>query len=185
MILIHGDKNSRKMSVLTSGGQFIEQFSEHVIDPRSIFIKTDGDSHVIVCDSADHKIKVLSPDGAELLQSFSAPDCDASPSCVVYHQETYFVSYMMANCVTVFNKEGIPLYYIGSQEEMPYPSGLAVDAFDNLIVCGSNKLHMFTLNGKFLASFDQEIQRPWAVTVCRKGDLWVTDLTKHNVLVFR
>ena len=185
MILIHGDKNSRKMSVLTNGGQFIEQFSEHVIDPRSVFIKTDGESHVIVCDSADHKIKVLSPDGAELLQSFGAPDCYACPSCVVYHQETYFVSYMMANCVTVFNREGIPLFHIGSQGEVQYPSGLAVDAFDNLIICGDNKLHMFTLDGKFLASFDQEIQRPWAMTVCKNGDLLVTDLTKHNVLVFR
>ena len=104
---------------------------------------------------------------------------------MLFRSETYFVSYMMANCVTVFDREGIPLFHIGSQGEVQYPSGLAVDVFDNLIICGDNKLHMFTLDGKFLASFDQEIQRPWAMTVCKNGDLLVTDLTKHNVLVFR
>ena len=185
MIIIHGDVHSRKMSVITDGGQFIEQFSEHVIDPRSVFVKTDDDSHVIVCDSGDRKIKVLSHDGAELLQSFSAADCNAAPSCVFYHHDMFFVSFMMANCVTVFNREGVPLYNIGSKGQARYPSGLAVDAFDNLIVCDSNRLHMFTLDGKFLTSFVQEIQRPWGVTVCKNGDLLVTDIIKHNVLVFR
>ena len=186
LIVIHGN-DQRKMSVITDDGRFIEQFSEYLINPYSVFVTTDGVGHVIVCD--DRKIKVLSTDGAELLQSFSDPDCHTAPSCVLYHHDMFFVSYMTANCVKVFSKEGAFLHNIGSEdsdgEQFKYPLGLAVDNFDNLIICDNHRLQLFTLDGKFLFSFGQEIRDPWAVTVCKNGDLLVTDVTKHCVVVFR
>ena len=194
MIVIHHhdhEVDKRKMSVITDGGQFIEQFSEHLINPLSVFVKTDDDGHVIVCDLGDSNIKVLSSDGAELLQSFSALDSYIIPGCVFYHHDMFFVSYSFAHCVKVFSKEGVFLYNIGSggsgEGQFTRPRGLVVDAFDNLIVCDSenHRLQMFTLDGKFLASFGQEIHVPWAATVCKNGDLLVTDAEKHSVLVFR
>ena len=193
MIVIHHDGKKRKMSVITDGGQFIEQFSEHLINPLGVFVNSDDNGHVIVCDSGDRRIKVLSSDGAELLQSFSAPDCnrDATPSCVVYHHDMFFVSYFSGHCVKVFNKEGVFLHNIGSEGsgkgQFKWPSGLVVDAFDNLIVsdCENSRIQMFTLDGKFLTSFGQDIREPWAPTVCNNGDLLVTDVAKHSVLVFR
>ena len=191
MIVIHGPGFSAQMSVITDGGQFIEQFSEHLINPRSVFVKTDDDGHVIVCDSGDRKIKVLTPDGAELLQSFSAPNSNTFAGCVFYHCDMFFVSYYLANCVKVFNKDGVFLHNIGSEESgkgpFKWPWGLVVDAFDNLIVCDreNSRIQMFTLDGKFLTSFGQKIQAPWAATVCKNGDLLVTDVGKHCVLVFR
>ena len=192
MILIHSnDQRFRKMSVITDDGQFNEKFSEHLITPYSVFVKTDGDGHVIVCDSGDLKIKVLSPDGAELLQSFSAPDCNATPSCVVYHHDMFFVSYFSAHCVKVFNKEGVFLYNIGSEGsdagQFTRPWGLVVDAFDNLIVCdyGNKRLQMFTLDGTFLTSFGKKVQEPMVAIVCKNGDLLVTDVAEHCVVSLR
>ena len=192
MIVIHYDYNKkRKMSVITDDGQFIERFSKHLIRPSAVFVKTDDDGHVIVCDIGDRKIKVLSPDGAELLQSFSDPDSNTFHRCVFYHPDMFFVSYPKVHCVKVFSKEGVFLYNIGSEGsgegQFTRPWGLVVDAFDNLIVCdfGNDRLQMFTLDGKFLTSFDQEIKEPWAATVCKNGDLLVTDLGKHCFLLLR
>ena len=191
MIVLHGDEVSRKMSVITDGGQFIEHFSEHLINPFGVFVKTDDDGHVIVCAAGDYKIKVLSPDGAELLQSFSAPDYDSPPICAYYHHDKFFVSYPFAHCVKVFSKEGVFLYNIGSEGsgegQFKQPWGLVVDSFDNLIVCDieNSRIQMFTLDGKFLTSFSQDIREPWFATVCNNGDLLVSDAAKNSVLVFR
>ena len=193
MIVTHYDSMKVKMCVITDGGQFIEQFSEHLINPLGVFVKTDDDGHVIVCDTGDCKVKVLSPDGKELLQSFRAPDYNnaAAPVYVFYHHDMFFVTYYLPHCVKVFSKEGVFLYNIGSEGsgegQFKLPRGLVVDSFDNLIVCdGENsRIQMFTLDGKFLTSFGQEIQDPFAVTVCKNGDLLFTDGAKHSVLVFR
>ena len=190
MIVIDDDKK-RKMFVITDGRQFIEQFSEHLIYPVTVFVKTNDDGHVIVCDSGDCKIKVLSSDGAELMQSFSAPDCNNVPGRVFYHHDMFFVSYCWNHCVKVFSKEGKFLYNIGckgsGEGQLRSPEGLVVDAFDNLIVCDSenSRIQMFTLDGKFLSSFGHGMREPWAATICKNGDLLVTDVGKHSVLVFR
>ena len=193
MIFIHlDDKKREKMSVITDDGQFIEQFSKHLMNPQSVFVKIDDDGHVIVCDPGDLKIKVLSSDGAELLQSFSATDGNTFPGYVFYHHDMFFVSYPEVHYVKVFNKEGVFLYNIGSEGygkgQLKQPLGLVIDAFDNLIVCDSRnrRIQMFTLDGKFLTSFGQDIQEPWfAITVCNNGDLLVCDAAKNSFLVFR
>ena len=199
LIVTHEDLHSKKLSVITERGQFIEQFSKQIIKPHHVFVKTDADGHVVVCDEGDKKIKVLSPDGKELLQSFGAPDCDVFPSFACFHNEMFFVSYMRAHCVKVFNKEGTFLYDIGSQgsgvEQLRFPEGVAVDAFNNLIVCDVSDidqglkygaLKMFTLDGQFLTSFCEDmIEVPWIVTVCKNGDLLVTDLVKHWVHILQ
>ena len=90
--------HNKKLSVLTDRGLFIEHFSEHLIIPHHVFVKTD-DGHVIVCDEGDKKVKVISPDGKELLLAFSAPDSEVSPSFPCYYRGRFFVSYMRAHCV--------------------------------------------------------------------------------------
>ena len=191
MIVIHGDEHSRQMSAITDRGQFIEQFSEHLINPFSVFVKNDGDGHVIVCDQGDKKIKVLSPDGADVLQSFSAPNLKKSPLFAFHHRDMFFVSYCIADCVKVFNKEGVFLYDIGSkgsgEGQLSRPMALAVHAFDHLIVCntGNWTLKVFTLDGKFLCLIDEGIEKPWFVTVCKNGDLLVADSGRQCIHVLR
>ncbi len=180
------------MSVITDCDQFIEHFSDHLIIPLRVFVKTDGDGHVIVCDKGDKNVKVLSPDGAELLQSFSAPNyCHETPRFVFYRHDMFFVSYREVHCVKVFNKEGVFLYNIGcegsSDEQLYCPGALAVDAFGNLIVCDTNnmKLKVFTLDGRFLTSIGEEIESFWFMTVCSNGDVLVSDNLKCCIHVLQ
>ena len=98
--------DDNKLSLFTEGGEFIRYLNdEHVELPLHISFASDG--RIITCDMIDNEIKVLSPDGTALLQSFSAPGCDALPHCAVYHQDTFLFSYPDANCVKVFNKAGL------------------------------------------------------------------------------
>ncbi|XP_022777971.1 E3 ubiquitin-protein ligase TRIM71-like [Stylophora pistillata] len=191
MIVIHGAFDLNEMSLITNEGQFIQQFSEHLINPRTVSVKADGNGHVVVLDEGDRKIKVLSSDGAHLLQFFRIPDFDIDVTCVCYHHDKVFLSYPLTHCVKVFNEKGEYEYSIGSEGsgegQLMYPRGLAVDTFDNLIVCDSSnsRLQMFTQDGEFLRSFGKEIYAPLAITVCKNGDLLVTDNRQHCVVHLR
>ena len=183
----------RKIAVFAESGQFIKHITnKHLKDPIRVSVGRDG--HLIVCDFGDKTIKVLSPDGTELFQSFSAPDCHWFPSFAVCHQEKFFVSYHWDHCVKVFNKEGVFLYNIGSKGsgdgQFSYPAGLAVDSFGRLIVCDCNnrRIQVFTLDGKFVTKIEPQrtgFGRPWSVAVSNDGRLFVADLWKHCFHVFQ
>ena len=180
----------RKIAVFAESGQFIKQITnKHLKDPIRVSVGRDG--HLIVYDLGGKTIKVLSPDGKELFQSFSAPD---RPWFAVCHQEKFFVSYHSAHCVKVFNKEGVFLYKIGSRGsgdgEFNGPVGLAVDTFGRLIVCDyfNNRLQVFTLDGKFVTKIEPQrtgLGRPRSVAVSNDGRIFVTDVMKDCVHVFQ
>ena len=171
-------------------GKFVKNITnKHLTNPRFLTVACDG--RLVVSDWGDKSIKVLSPDGTELLQSFKAPDCDESPLFVVYHQEMFFVSYSMAHCVKVFNNDGTFLYDIGSfgrgDGQLCNPYGLAIDEFKNLIICDryNNRLQVFTLEGKFVNSIVTGFGRPWSIVVSSNGQLLVTDSLKNCVHVLQ
>ena len=63
VIVIHGERfKLSKMFLFTEHGDFIKVISQHLIDPS---VRDDG--HMIVCDSGDNSVKVLSPDGTGLV----------------------------------------------------------------------------------------------------------------------
>ena len=190
---VDNDDNKITLYLYTEGGQFIRYISdEHVKTPWYISVGSDG--RIITCDCDDKTIKVLSPDGKNLLQSFSAPGCDAEPWCVVYQQDKFFVSYPQANRVMVFNNAGEYLYDIGSKGscdgQLWFPIGLAIDKFNRLIVCDRNndRLQLFTLDGKYVAkvagSFFDYNSYLAGCAVSNTGHLFVTDYNKHCIYVF-
>ena len=125
-------RDGNTLFLYTEGGQFIRYISdEHVKMPWYISVGSDG--RIIISDFVDKTIKVLSPDGKDLLQSFRAPGCDVVPWCAVYQQDKFFVSYSEAN------NAGEYLYDIGSKGsgdgQFSCPTGLAIDKFNRLIVC--------------------------------------------------
>jgi len=172
-------------------GQFIKSiFNKQLIKPGKMTIACDD--RMLVCDRGDNTVKVLSPDGTELLQSFRAPDCDAYPCVALRHQDMFYVSYGSAHCVKVFNNEGEFLYDIGTEVSsgLRCPVGLAVDKFNNLIICDSanGNVLVFTLEGEFLhwiKGKPTELKQPWAVAVSSNGgQLFITDMVEHCVHVF-
>jgi len=102
------------ISLFTESGQFIKHINdEHLELPVHVSVGNDGS--IIACDWKNNEIRVISPDGMHLLQSFLGSDCDQSLFCAVYHQDRFFVSDFKANCLKVFSKEGKFLYNIGSE----------------------------------------------------------------------
>ena len=112
--LLLRDNSVNKILLFTENGQFISYIGGgHVKDPCYVSVISDG--RIIISDSSDKRIKVLTADGKNLLQSFKAPDCNSTPCCVVYHQDKFFVSLSFADRVMVFNNAEEYLYDIGSK----------------------------------------------------------------------
>ena len=169
-------------------GRFIKNFvNDHLI--KAGYINTAFDGRMLVCDWNDKTVKVLSPDGTELLQSFRAPGCNESPWLALRHRDMFYVAYGWAHCVKVFNAEGEFLYDIGTTGpgKLHRPTGLAVDKFNNLIVCDGFNVEVFTLEGKFVSSIKgqrAQLLHPLAVAVSNAGQVFITDIGKHCVHVF-
>ena len=187
IIVVHGSR----ISLFTERLQFIEFISnEHVEKPCNLSVIYDG--HLLLTDSSNKAIKVLSPDGEKVLLSFNAPDCGESPHSAVCHQDMFFVSYSRAHCIKVFSKEGVFLYGIGKKGsgdgQLHCPTRLAIDKFNNLIVCDKNnsRLQFFTLDGKFVNStMTRQFNRPCAIATSKSGYLIVTyDIKNAHVNVF-
>ncbi|XP_020620698.1 E3 ubiquitin-protein ligase TRIM71-like [Orbicella faveolata] len=173
---------------LAESGHFIKNiFNKHLINPVSITIACDD--RMLVSDSGDNKVKVLSPDGTKLLQSLSVPGFDECPWFALHHQDRFFVSYDKAQCVKIFDNEGEFLYDFGTEEpgKLCESFKLAVDKFNNLLVCDAENCKAFTLGGKFLNSI---IGQPalnrniFSVAVSNGGQVLITDIAKHCVHVF-
>ena len=181
------------LSLFTKNGQFIKHVDDgHLNQPCYISVGIDG--RIIVCDETDNSIKELTPDGKDLLQSFSAPGCDTFAHCAVHHGDKFFVSYANAHCVKVFNNAGVYLYDIGCQGsrngQFNFPLGIVIDEFDRLIVCdaGNSRLQLFTLDGKFVTEITGrffEDSYPSYCAVLNTGYLFVTDFFKNCIYVFR
>ena len=173
-----------KISVFTPHGYFVMGIgAEFLTNPCSVSVKNDG--QIIVCDSGDRSVKLLSPDGTKLLKSFKAKDADTSPWFAVHDQKKYFVSYRIGQSLKVFNEDGVYLHDIG---KFGAPAGLAIDKFSNLIVCDSDakSVKVFTLNGEFVTSLPAEkyLECPCSVVVFNNGDVLLTDLTTGLIFTF-
>ena len=165
---------------------------KHVKSPRHLTIERTGDRRMVVCDKRDRTVKVLSSDGSQLVLTISDPD-GRLPRCAMCHQNRFFVSYIDANNVYVFNDNGEFLYSIGTSEtgdeQLDSPVSLAVDRFNNLVVCDEKAgLQIFTLDGKFLSKIEgvhPGFNSPNSVAVSSDGRLFVTDKNENCVHVFQ
>ena len=191
LILVPGSDN--KLHLMSEEGQLIRYINDkHLEQPEHLSVASDG--RIIVCDLAGDKIKVLSPDGNDLLQSFIAPGCDSYPYGAICHQEKYFVSYPDSHCVKVFDQTGKHLFDIGSKGSKDglfrWPRGLIIDKYNQLIVSDANnqRLQFFTLDGKFLHKLQGDFFSngcPLYVTISNDDSLFVADFQKHCIFVFK
>ena len=188
VIVIHGNiLEPCKMSLFTEHGEFIKGISQHLIGPWSVSVRDDG--HMIVCDWGDKSVKVLSPDGTGLVQSFKEPHGFSKPVLAVYHEDKFFVSFVSLHYVKVFNNEGLYLYDINMDENLIFFSKIfTIDAFNNLIVCDNkdHRFQVFSLDGKFVYSLNiEEIKSPSFVAAFEDNKLLVCDYEKHAVHVLQ
>ena len=187
VIVVHGGR----ISLFTGKLQFIKCLANaYVKNTHNLSVACDD--RMIVTDLYDKAVTVLSPDGTEVLLTFAAQDCSESPCSAVYHQNMFFVSYQKAHCIKVFNEEGVFLYDVGSKGsgdgQLHCPTRLAIDKFNNLIVCDKNnsRLQFFTLGGKFVNStLTRQFNRPCAIATSNSGYVIVAyDVKNAHVKVF-
>ncbi|XP_068726778.1 E3 ubiquitin-protein ligase TRIM71-like [Montipora capricornis] len=190
LTLVPGSDN--KLRLFSEEGHFIKHINDkHLLEPLRLSIASDG--RIIISDHGDKTIKVLSPDGNDLLQSFSAPDCDKKPFFAIYHQNKFFVSYVFANSVQVFDKTGVYLHDIGckgsNDGQFDGPHGLVIDKYNRLIVCdaSNHRLQLFTRSGKFLSKIDGqyfENRPPSYLAINSGGNLIVANIVNRPISVF-
>ncbi|XP_068726642.1 E3 ubiquitin-protein ligase TRIM71-like [Montipora capricornis] len=185
-------RSDNKLRVFSEEGHFIKHINDKHLD-KSDHLSIASDGRIIITDWSDKKIKVLSPDGNDLLQSFSSPDCDGSPFCAIYHQNKFFVSYFFANCVKVFDKTGVYLHDIGckgsNDGQFKGPGALVIDKYNRLIVCdeGNHRLQLFTLSCTFLSKIDRQYFKngfPRYVGINSGGSLVEADILNSRISVF-
>ena len=159
--------------------------NKHVKRPGRLTIA--GDGRLLVCDWDDNTVKVLSPDGSQLLLSISDPD-SGTPLCPLHHQNMFFVcfSYSRFNSIVAFGEDGVRLYEI----DLGDCSGhIAIDRFHNLVVCGGYKqyLKILKLDGTLVNETGDRSKDIYAhcVAVSGTGQLFVTDRHNHCVHVFQ
>ena len=93
----------------------------------------------------------------------------------------------------MFNNEGLYLYDIGKEEScsgQPFCFGnkLTIDSFNNLIVCdniNNDRLQVFSLDGKFINSFNVGIKSSWSVAAFEHNKLLVSGYKKHVIYVLQ
>ena len=185
--------DNHQISLCAEDGKLMRNIDRRLFKSFT-YIVCGTDGHLITCEKDDKTIKVLTSDWKHVLNSFSAPDCDAQPWCVVLHHKKFFVSYPKANRVMVFDNAGMYLYDIGSEGcgagQFKSPSGLVIDSFNRLIVCdvGNSRLQLFTLDGKFVSGitgsfFDNSCLISCAVS--NSGHLFVADVIKNCIYDFK
>ena len=181
-----------KIFCFHESGKFVKKItSKHLKAPNRLTVAHDG--RMVVCDGGDKTVKVLTPDGSQLLHTIRDPD-RACPWYAVCHQDMFVVSYHWTNDVKVFNKVGVFLYGIGTSGigdgQLKSPVGLTIDRFSNLVVCDrdNSRLQMFSIDGKFVSTIGGQhtgFRCPCFVAVSTTGQLFVTDSSNHCVHVFQ
>ena len=160
--------------------------NKHLKKPDHLTIA--GDERLMVCDWGDNTVKVLSPDGSQLLLTIIDPN-SGTPFCPLYHQNKFFVSfadssYSLFKRVKVFSEDGVFLYNIFVGECSGH---IAIDRFNNLVVCvgDQEKLEMFNLDGTLVNHTKVFGFCPRSVAVSGTGQLFVIDKSLHCVRVFQ
>ena len=173
--------SNNKLRLFSKKGQLIKNVNDkHVRKPKHLYIVSNG--RLIVTDGANNKVKVLSPDGNDLLLSFSASNSDEYPDCAVYYKKKFYVCYPGAHCIKMFDKTGVYLRDIGckgsNDGQFDRPRGLVIDKYNRLIVCDVNnrRLQLFSLSGKFLGKIEGEYfenVKPSHAGISNNGNLFV------------
>ena len=138
------DSGNHRIQILTSTGQFITKFGEKELkNTYGVCLTSDG--NIAVCSGGEKVgVKVFTQDG-ELIIQFNDSKRKERPYFVTYGSQKYFVTYVDDHKVSVFNREGIPLYSFGEcgqgDGQFKTPYGVVIDSSNKVLVCDSANLY--------------------------------------------
>ena len=194
--VIVADYENNRIQILTTAGQFIKRFGEKELKkPFGVCLTSDG--NIAVCSGGEKAgVKVFTQDGVLIMQ-FNDPKRKCRPSFVTYGNQNYFVTYADEDKVTVFNREGIPLYSFGECGEgngqFNKPYGVVIDSGNKVLVCDqmNHRIQVFTTEGQFIHKIGTQgvglgqFTHPLGIAVSPNGHLYVSEYSGHRVQVLK
>ena len=194
--VIVADSGNDRIQILTSTGQFIKKFGEKLLKkPYGVCLTSDG--YIAVCSGGDKAgVKVFTQDGLLIMQ-FNDSKRKGRPYFVSYGIQKYFVTYADDHKVSVFNREGIPLYSFGEcgqgDGQFNRPFGVVIDSSNKVLVCDNEnyRIQVFTTEGQFLHKIGTQgvglgqFSCPLGIAVSPSGHLYVSEHNGHRVQVFQ
>ena len=167
-------------------------------DPRGVAVTQDG--RIVVADSVNHRLQVLTAEGAFIAtvgSKRSQPlQFDYPWDVAVDHNEKLFVTEYGNNRVQVLNADLTYSHCFGSKGAQPgefnRPCGIAIDPNGIIFVAdrNNNRVQKFTPEGKLLAVIDSKgegggrLNGPHGLCVDGNGILYVTERRSNTVSMF-
>ena len=180
-------------------GKFVKSFGKlgtgkgEFKNPTNICM--DGEGHVVVTDSNNSRIQVLTKDG-KLVFKFGDSGSEKlhQPTGCVYHKNMFIVSDSFNHNLKVFDNSGKFLYKIGEKGkadgQFSSPWGLYVEKYgnrQNLLVCdlSNGRIQQFTLEGCFTGKSVNKIEKPRAVATTTDGRILVADSKEKKIHILK
>ena len=201
IIVSDGDYGKGRIQEFDLNGAYVRTIYRHEqrFEPRGMCV--NDEKNIAVCCEGNQElgikpgIKVFSQQG-ELVHEFDITDDKEQPWYITYGNGKYFVSYWNANCVRIFDVNGVFLYKFGEKGtrdgQFNDVRGLSVYGPDMLLVCDckNHRVQLFTQEGQFIRSFGShgsgvgQMNDPVDVAVAPDGQVFVLEFGGDRVSIW-
>jgi len=202
------ETNNYRFSVFNKKGEFLycrgslgklDGKEPNFFSPTGIALDPVG--NIYICDTRNHRVQVLTPDGnlESVFGKLGSGDEDLNlPSGIASNNPLrIFVSDSNNHCIKIFNFNGRLLDKWGKKGsgdgELNFPMGLWLDSREWLWVADSrnHRISVFDSSGKFITKFGSlgkgngEMNTPTSVVVDRIDQIFVADSQNSRIAVFQ
>lgn len=202
-VIAVSDPQDGNVKLFNSEGEFMHTIGafrgdKHLKNPRGIAVDTEG--HLLVADSGDKCVHIISSDGQNILHTIQGTKRDplfSNPLYVTVNKITddIIVSDYGDDCVKAFDHEGNFRFKYGadhdfmfsghvdqeSKQELVYsPFGVCCDNYGLIFIAEytNQRVRAITVDGNFkdfVVARDDGLQYPRAIAVDRFGQLLVAE----------
>ena len=175
----------------TDSGHLINRFGQpgsgqvEFKGPGGLSLTQDG--HIIVADTYNDRLQVLTVEGAFVAAVGSNYPYDVA----VHHNGRIFVTEVFNHCVQVFNPDLSYSHCFGSkgdkQGELNHPRGIAIDQDGMVYVCDyyNKRIQRFTSEGDVMAVIEMRVSFfPYGLCIDSNNILYVVEWVNNTVSVY-
>ncbi|XP_031557997.1 E3 ubiquitin-protein ligase TRIM71-like isoform X4 [Actinia tenebrosa] len=191
------ERLSSRIQLFDRDGMFQHKF--HVPDLKASTLAVDENRRIVVADSANRCIHVISLDTGQSFKfgSFGDSNGELSYPCyvAVNPQGHIIVSDMHSHRIQIFDSRGRFLFNFGrkgSQDgELLRPTGVAVTQNGNIIVADrdNHRIQIFSSDGRFISKFgskgdgEGQLNDPHGLALTPEGNICVADFRNNRVQI--
>ena len=196
-ILVADQLNHRVQQFNVHSAQnFVNSFGRYGIENGNFQcparVCMDDERRIIVSDFNNHRVQVLTRDGAPILIfGNSGPEKLNNPVGCVCYKNMFIVADSLNSCLKIFNSSGNFLHKIGEKGnadgQFLKPYGVCVDQHGNILVSDKESGHVqqFTIEGRFTGKTVTKLTGPWGMATMPDGRILVCDNKDGSVLILK